>query len=150
MPFSVRSARTRTLRLAGFALIMISSPVNGLRPLRAEVAGLLTVLSFIRPLKLNSPAPFLLRSAAIREVSASNTSRTLPVFRSVAAAICLMTSPRERRLLAGAGLNGFFFAVFAIVLNPYQVRKVPTSLDRVDEPDSAAPSRPPESQRRVV
>ena len=36
-------ARTRTLRLAGLALIMISSPVNGLRPLRAEVAGLFGV-----------------------------------------------------------------------------------------------------------
>ena len=49
MSFNGRSARTRTLRLAGLALIMISSPVKGLRPLRAFVAGRLTVLSFMSP-----------------------------------------------------------------------------------------------------
>ena len=99
---------------AGFALIVISSPVNGLRPLRALVAGLFTVFSFISPLKLNSPTPFLPRSAAMMCVSVSNTSLTLLAFSSVAVAISLTTSPRERRFDAGLALYGFFFAVFAI------------------------------------
>ena len=86
--------------------------VDGLRDF---VAGLFTVFSFTSPLKLNSPQPFLPRSATMIVVSASSTSFTLPGFSSVPRAICLTTSPRERRLVAGVALNGFFFAVFAIV-----------------------------------
>jgi hypothetical protein len=40
------SGRARTSTLAGFALIVISSPVAGLRPLRAFVAGLRRTVSW--------------------------------------------------------------------------------------------------------
>src|SRR5690606_18890556 len=111
MALSPRRARARTLRLAGFALIVISSPVNGLRPLRALLAGLFTVFSLSRPLKLNSPTPRLPRSAAMMAVSVSNTSFTLLAFRSVAVAISRTRSLFDRRDEAGVALNAFFFAV---------------------------------------
>src|SRR3990172_13129258 len=55
-------AMARTLVDAGFALIMISSPVNGLIPLRALRAGLITRRSLI-PSEgtVNSPEPFFFR-----------------------------------------------------------------------------------------
>jgi predicted short-subunit dehydrogenase-like oxidoreductase (DUF2520 family) len=72
----VRRHRARTFRLAGLALSMTCSPVNGFRPMRALVAGLFTALSFRSPLKLNSPQPFLPRSAAMIWLKVSNTSLT--------------------------------------------------------------------------
>ena len=42
------TARTFTARRAGFALIVMDSPVNGLRPGRAAVAGLCCTVTFTR------------------------------------------------------------------------------------------------------
>src|SRR4051812_49991881 len=51
--------RTLTTRRAGLALNTCSSLVNGLMPLRALVAGLLTTTIFISPGTVNVPGPFL-------------------------------------------------------------------------------------------
>ena len=43
----------------GLALIMISSPVKGLMPLRALVAGFLTTTNLAKPGSMNSPVFFI-------------------------------------------------------------------------------------------
>ena len=48
-----------TMRRAGFALNMVASPVNGLMPLRALVAGFLITRHFNKPGNVNSPTAFL-------------------------------------------------------------------------------------------
>src|ERR1700728_3951074 len=55
--FRFFSGRARTFLLAGFALKVIFSPVNGLMPSRALVAGRFTTLSLSRPGRVNSPLP---------------------------------------------------------------------------------------------
>ena len=57
MSFRFFRGRTLTTLLAGFALNMVSSPVNGLMPLRAFVAGFLRTLILNRPGTLNIPGP---------------------------------------------------------------------------------------------
>src|SRR5208283_1867805 len=47
----------RTFLLAGFALNVIFSPVNGFTPSRALVAGRFTTLSFSSPGMVNRPLP---------------------------------------------------------------------------------------------
>ena len=89
--------------------MVIASPVKGLRPGRALVAGLCTVFNVISPLKLNSPQPFLPRAAAMVAVSTLSTSFTLAACRSVPAVIVLTRSPLARRFVAGVALNAFFF-----------------------------------------
>ena len=61
-----------TLR-AGFALKTVSSPVNGLMPLRAFVAGLRVTLHFIKPGTVNSPGPPFFKCLCITSDKISNT-----------------------------------------------------------------------------
>ena len=49
MALRLFSGMARTFLLAGFALNIIFSPVNGLTPSRALVAGFFTTFSFSRP-----------------------------------------------------------------------------------------------------
>src|SRR6478672_5933781 len=68
------SGSARTLRLAGLALNIIFSPVNGLMPSRALVAGFFTTLSLSSPGSVNRPLPRrLFLTIPLRE---SNTSFT--------------------------------------------------------------------------
>ena len=61
MSFSFFNGVTRTLIEAGFAEIVISSPVAGLRPLRFFVAGRFTLLILSKPGRVTSPiARFLI------------------------------------------------------------------------------------------
>jgi len=55
--FNFFNGRILTAILAGFALNIVSSPVKGLIPLRAFLAGFLTVTIFIKPGSTNSPQP---------------------------------------------------------------------------------------------
>ena len=55
------SGRTLTRVRAGLALNTVCSPVKGLIPFHARVAGFLTVFIFIRPGRVNSPAPRFFR-----------------------------------------------------------------------------------------
>src|SRR5580698_9314545 len=52
---SVFNAAMRTFLLAGFALNIIFSPLNGLTPSRAFVAGFFTTFIFKRPGSVNKP-----------------------------------------------------------------------------------------------
>src|SRR5690606_25236500 len=85
--FRYFSGRTLTMVRAGLALNMISSPVKGLTPLRALVAGFFTVVIFIRPGTVNSPTPFLLTLREISDSSSSSTDDTCLRFRPVVVAI---------------------------------------------------------------
>ena len=66
---------------AGFAANTVSSPVKGLMPLRALVAGFLTDLILHRPKTLNKPEP---RGLSYFAISSSNDVKT--------AATCLRVS----------------------------------------------------------
>jgi hypothetical protein len=94
---------TRTTFLAGLALIVIGSPVNGFLPGFALVAGFRTTLSFSRPGMTNWPGPFLPSSLPISSPSAAKTPAICflprPVFSARAARISC--------LLAGFGLSAF-------------------------------------------
>lgn len=57
---SALSGSTLTTLRAGLALNTVGSPVKGLMPLRARVAGLRTTLSFIMPGTVNTPMPLRL------------------------------------------------------------------------------------------
>ena len=83
MLFKPLSGRTLIPLLAGFALNIISSPVNGLIPLRALRAGFFTTLIFNRPGRLKYPAPRGFNSLAIIFSRASNTDETSLRERSV-------------------------------------------------------------------
>ena len=53
--FAALTGRARTIFRAGFALNIISSPVKGLVPLRALVAGFLMTTNFANPGTRNTP-----------------------------------------------------------------------------------------------
>src|SRR5580704_17378100 len=55
--FRFFNGRARTFLLAGFALNVIFSPVKGLMPSRALVAGRFTTFSLSKPGRVNSPLP---------------------------------------------------------------------------------------------
>src|SRR5262245_1062973 len=84
------SGSTRTFLLAGFALNVIFSPVKGLTPSRAFVAGFLTTLSFIRPGSVNRPLPR--RLFLMTPPSESKTPPTCLRERPVSFEICVRTS----------------------------------------------------------
>src|ERR1700742_4895565 len=65
---------TRTFLLAGLALNVIFSPVNGLMPSRALVAGFFTTFNFMRPGSVNRPLPR--RLFLITPPNESNTDAT--------------------------------------------------------------------------
>lgn len=87
MSFKPLSGSTLTALRAGFALNTVSSPVNGLMPLRALVAGFLTTLILHKPTILNKPEPLGFNSLAIIPSSAVNTEATCLRVRSVSPAI---------------------------------------------------------------
>src|SRR5687768_7136546 len=104
MPLRLFRAITRTFLLAGLALNIIFSPVKGLTPSRALVAGFFTTFIFSRPGIVNRPLPrrlFLI--TALRE---SNTAPTCFLERSVSLEMWARISD-----LVGAA---FFFAIFAV------------------------------------
>ena len=68
------SGMTRTFLLAGFALNIIFSPVNGFTPSRAFVAGFFTTFIFARPGSVKRP--WLLRLFLMTVPSQSNTPLT--------------------------------------------------------------------------
>src|SRR6202041_3177323 len=72
--FRFFNGSARTFLLAGFALNVIFSPVNGLVPSRALVAGRLTTFSFSKPGRVNKPLPR--RLFLMMPFSDSNTSLT--------------------------------------------------------------------------
>src|SRR6202030_3070597 len=75
----------RTILRAGLALNIISSPVNGLVPLRALVAGFLTTTNFAQPGSRNTPDFF--SSLWPTSVSVSMTFLTSRLESSVVVAI---------------------------------------------------------------
>src|ERR1700742_1481835 len=72
--FRLFRGSTRTFLLAGLALNVIFSPVNGLMPSRALVAGFFTTFNFIKPGTVNRPLPR--RLLRITPLSESNTDET--------------------------------------------------------------------------
>src|SRR5579863_8660680 len=71
---------TRTFLLAGLALNIIFSPVNGLTPSRALVAGFFTTFIFSKPGIVNRPLP-----RRLFLITPPSESKTLPT--------CLRESP---------------------------------------------------------
>lgn len=92
MLFKPLSGSTLMPLLAGFALNIISSPVNGLMPLRAFRAGFLTTLIFSNPGRLKYPAPRGFSSLEIKPSKDSRTAATSLRERSVSAAILFKIS----------------------------------------------------------
>src|SRR5215469_5278144 len=80
IPFRLLSGMTRTFLLAGLALNIIFSPVNGFTPSRALVAGFLTTFIFSRPGIVNRPLP-----RRLFLITPPSESKTLPT--------CLRESP---------------------------------------------------------
>src|ERR1700683_4678234 len=72
--FRLLRGTARTFLLAGLALNVIFSPVNGLTPSRALVAGFFTTFSFSRPGSVKSPLPR--RLFLITPPSEANTEPT--------------------------------------------------------------------------
>src|ERR1700676_938063 len=72
--FRFFNGSARTFLLAGFALNVIFSPVKGLMPSRALVAGRFTTFSLSRPGSVNRPLPR--RLFLMMPLSDSNTSLT--------------------------------------------------------------------------
>ena len=92
---------------AGLALKVVSSPVNGLIPLRAFVAGFLTTLILHKPIRLNKPEPLGFISFAMTPSSAVNTEATSFLDKPVSVAIEFRISD----LVGGfftAGATAFF------------------------------------------
>src|SRR3569833_1459240 len=81
---------TRTFLLAGFALNVIFSPVKGLMPSRALVAGFFTTFNFISPGLVNKPLPR--RLFLITPLSESNTEATCLRDRAVSLELCVRAS----------------------------------------------------------
>jgi len=107
-----------TTRRAGLALIMISSPVKGLMPLRALVAGFFTTLIFMRPGTVNTPGPRLSSRLIIAD-RASNTAPTSFLVRPVCSEMKLKTSD----LVAGLpALAAAFFLVAVLRVAFFFVR----------------------------
>ena len=86
------NGKTLTTFRAGLALKTVSSPVNGLIPLRALVAGLRTTLTFIIPGTLKTPGPRLPRFLPISFASSSKTLATCLLVRPVFSANVAMIS----------------------------------------------------------
>src|SRR4051812_41482397 len=84
--------RTLTTRRAGLALNICSCLVKGLMPLRALVAGLLTMVIFMRPGRANTPGPFLPTARSICDAMASRTDPTCLRDSSVAVATAVRIS----------------------------------------------------------
>src|SRR5277367_2116959 len=103
---SVFSAAMRTFLLAGFALNIIFSPLKGLMPSRALVAGFFTTFIFRRPGKVNRP--WLRRLFFIVAESESNTAPTCFLESSVSFEMVARISD-----LVGAA---FFFAILNLLL----------------------------------
>lgn len=103
------NGRTLTTFLAGLALKIASSPVNGLIPLRSFVAGLCCTTILQSPGIENCPGPRRPRAFWISSDSASNTAPTSFFDSSVASAMLLRIS-----VLVGA----FLAAVFAMFSDP--------------------------------
>src|SRR5262249_43937060 len=103
---------TRTRIDAGFAGIMISAPVAGLRPRRFFVAGRLTARTFNKPGNVNSPTPFLLMWRLINASSSSITESTCLRVSIVAVAISLRIPVFVIFLVTGPFGAAFFAAVF--------------------------------------
>src|SRR6202051_2664741 len=100
------SAAIRTFLLAGFALNIIFSPLKGLTPSRAFVAGFFTNFIFSRPGIVNKPR--LRRLFLIDAESESNTAPTCFVESSVSFEMLARISD-----LVGAA---FFFAILNLLL----------------------------------
>jgi len=83
---------------------MVSSPVKGLIPLRALVAGFRTTVSFIRPGTVYIPGPRPFRLFLIWPAMASNTATTCFFASPVDSAISDMISP----LVIGRADASFF------------------------------------------
>src|SRR6201996_1848657 len=96
----------RTFLLAGLALNIIFSPLNGLMPSRALVAGFFTTFIFRSPGMVNRP--WLRRLFLIAAESESNTAPTCFLESSVSFEIVARISD-----LVGAA---FFFAIFNLLL----------------------------------
>src|SRR5271163_1897026 len=96
----------RTFLLAGFALNIIFSPLKGLMPSRALVAGFFTTFIFRRPGKVNRP--WLRRLFLIEAESESNTAPTCFLESSVSFEMLARISD-----LVGAA---FFFAILNLLL----------------------------------
>src|SRR5208282_5958494 len=96
----------RTFLLAGFALNIIFSPLNGFMPSRALVAGFFTTFIFRRPGKVNRP--WLRRLFLIEPESESNTAPTCFLESSVSFEMVARISD-----LVGAA---FFFAILNLLL----------------------------------
>ena len=92
MSFSAFSAVTLTTLRAGLALNIISSPVKGLTPLRALVAGLRFTRIFMRPGTVNWPGPRRPMSFLMIPARASNTVATSFFVRPVSSAMAPVTS----------------------------------------------------------
>src|SRR5215470_6574490 len=80
------SGSTRTFLLAGLALNIIFSPVRGLTPSRALVAGFFTTFIFRSPGSVNSPPP-----RRLFLITPLSESKTLPT--------CLRDSPVSLEML---------------------------------------------------
>src|ERR1700752_872075 len=80
------SAAMRTFLLAGLALNIIFSPVKGLTPSRALVAGFFTTFIFRSPGSVNSPPP-----RRLFLITPLSESKTLPT--------CLRDSPVSLEML---------------------------------------------------
>src|SRR5215831_18797279 len=106
MALSGLSAAMRTFLLAGLALNIIFSPVKGLIPSRALVAGFFTTLNLHNPGKVKRPLPF--RLFLMTPFSDSNTSPT-----------CLRDKPAslERICMISDLVGAAFF--FAILISRY-------------------------------
>src|SRR5690606_27980715 len=89
-PFRFLSGMTRTFLLAGLALNIIFSPVNGLIPSRAFVAGFFTTFILSSPGRVNRP--LLRRLFLITVLSESKTPPTCLRESPVSFAICVRIS----------------------------------------------------------
>ena len=114
--------RTLTFTVAGLALKVVGSPVNGLMPLRAFFAGTATAVILRMPGSTKVRGPFLLIEARIVSSSAAITARTSLAAAPVVPARCWISADFVRTLLiycalrAGflAGLRADFFLAFAM------------------------------------
>ena len=107
--------RIFTAVLAGLALNIVSSPVKGLMPFRALTAGLRTVVIFIIPGIVNSPAPRFLILPSINASICCITSETCffvkPVLSAIVPTIWVLVILVEIAFtFAGAALAAGFLA----------------------------------------
>jgi len=84
-------ALARTVLEAGFAENIIFSPVKGLVPSRALVAGLLRIFNLRRPGRVKTPGPFLPSCSTMIVWRESRTETTCFLESSVCSAMVLRT-----------------------------------------------------------